>query len=48
MDKKKCNKTRFKNLKREYLNEGNKNKKMRDLLKQEVKESLILNTLILY
>jgi len=48
MDKKKYNKMRFKNLKREYLNERNKNKKMRDLLEQEVKESLILNTLILY
>ena len=48
MDEKKCNKMRFKNLKREYLkreylNEKNKYEKIYSLLEQEVKESLILN-----
>lgn len=43
MDEKKYNKMRFKNLKREYLNEKNKYEKIYSLLEQEVKESLILN-----
>jgi hypothetical protein len=43
MDKKKCNKMRFRNLKREYLNKRKEYEKMNSLLEQEVKESLILN-----
>lgn len=43
MDKKKCNKMIFKNLKREYLNKRKEYEKMNSLLEQEVKESLILD-----